>query len=343
MPSAAQSAPGTRPRVLVTGASGFLGGYVMRELDAAAYSLVAAGRDRERLAASLTPGATPLECSLADLPDTIEDAGALDAIVHCAALSSPWGTHADFAHANVEGTASVAEAARRAGVRRIVFISSPSIYASAADRWGIREDDVDPTNRLNGYIQSKLAAEALLQRAYADGSIEELVILRPRGLVGAGDPSLVPRLLAVGDRIGVPLLAGGRAVVDLTAVENVALAVRLALETEEASGQAYNITNGDPRPFGDLVASLYRHLGEPPRTRRLHRGTVYALAGIVEAVCRVLPGYPEPPVTRYTVTTIGYSQTLDISRARAELGYEPRVSLDDALAAVAAECRVRHG
>jgi len=229
----------------------------------------------------------------------------------------------------------------RNGARGFVFVSSPSVYAAARDRIGIREGDVDPGNRLNEYIRSKIAAERLLQEAHRAGRIPELVILRPRGLVGAGDPSLVPRLIDVHRRVGVPLFDGGRNLIDITAVENVAIALRLALTEGDARGGVYNISNGDPRPFRDLLEGLLARLGERPRFRRLPRRAAWALAAAMEAVCGALPGRPEPPLTRYTLSTIAYSQTLDISRARDELGYAPAVSIDEALDRAVADLRAR--
>lgn len=324
-------------RVLVTGASGFLGGYVVPELQRHGHEVYAAGRDADALARV----ADPEHRVRGDLEALGSRELRVDAVIHCAALSTPWGPWKDFRTANVDGTARVVDFARRNGVRRIVHVSSPSVYAAARDRIGIRESEVDPRNRLNGYIRSKIAAEQLLRRALDAGDIEELVIVRPRGLIGVGDPSLVPRLLAVHERIGVPLFGGGDNLIDVTAVENVASALRLALTHGDPVGGVYNITNGEPRPFRELLSTLLGLLGEKPRFRPLNRRIAWASAGVLEGVCTAVPGRPEPPLTRYTLSTIAYSQTLDISRAVAELGYRPEVSLDDALARVAAHLRVR--
>lgn len=314
---------------LVTGASGFLGGHVVRDLRAHGYAVTAAGRRAE----ALPEGPT----FVGDLDALAHTDVPADVVVHCAALSSPWGRWSEFEHANVTGTARVLQYARRVGARRLVHVSSPGIYAAPRDRLAIKEPEVDPSRPMNHYIRSKLHAEALLRAAGPDGP--EVVVLRPRGIIGSGDPGLVPRLLRVHERVGVPLMHGGRGLVDLTAVENVALAVRLAAEVPAAAGTAFNVTNGDPRPFVELLDQLLTGLGLPLRHRRLPAGLVYGLAGVLEAVCGGLPGRPEPPVTRYTVSTITHSQTLDISRARAVLGYEPVVTLDEALASYAGGAR----
>jgi nucleoside-diphosphate-sugar epimerase len=322
-------------RVLVTGASGFLGGYVVRDLQATGHEVFAAGRNAAALAQLVDDGHRVVG-DLASLPAVHLP---VDAVIHCAALSSPWGPWTSFQQANVEGTGHVVEFARRNGVRRVVHVSSPSVYAGARDREGIREDEVDEGNRLNGYIRSKIAAERLLRAALADGAVRELIVVRPRGLIGVGDPSLVPRLLDVHRRVGIPLFRGGSTLIDVTAVENVAIALRLSLTRGDPHGGVYNITNGDPRTFGDLVSDLLALLGVEPRLRPMNRRAAWVAASVLESAYRVLPGRPEPALTRYTLSTIAYSQTLDISRATDELGYRPEVPLDDALARVAAHLR----
>lgn len=312
-------------RVLVTGASGFLGAHAVREFREHGDTVIAAGRRAEALPGGERFVGDLAALSHADIP--------VDVVVHCAGLSAPWGRWRDFERANVTGTAQALGFATRNGARRFVHVSSPSIYAAAADRLDIRESEVDERNRLNSYIRSKIAAERLLRRSRPGAP--EIVVIRPRGIIGRGDPSLVPRLLRVHSRLGVPLFRSGRNLIDLTSVENVAGALRLAARTPGIDGEIFNITNGDPRPFRALLDRLLGELRIRPRFRRMHAPTMFAVATAAEGLCRLLPRTPEPPITRYTLTTIAYSQTLDITRARSVLGYQPTVSLDESLASYA--------
>ncbi|WP_349828614.1 NAD-dependent epimerase/dehydratase family protein [Brevibacterium litoralis] len=324
-------------RVVITGASGFLGSHAAQEFAAHGYAVTVAGRNAAALPRRYEQHV--LDRFVGDL-DALADADLAahphlraDVVVHCAALSTPWGRWSDFVNANIHGTERAWRLARRVGARRLVHVSSPSIYAATRDFHGIREDEVDPSNRLTHYIRSKIAAEALLAaRAHLSGA-PEVVVLRPRGLIGRGDPSMVPRILDVHDRLGVPLFDGGRNLVDVTPVRDGARALRLAAEAgPEAAGRAFNITGGDPRPFRDLVERLLHLTGRTPRFRHLDRRVAYAAATAAEAVCTLLPHRPEPPVMRYTISTVAHSQTLDISAAREVLGYEPAHSIDAALA-----------
>jgi nucleoside-diphosphate-sugar epimerase len=316
----------SHPRVLITGATGFLGGYLVSEFADQGYQVVATGRKAQALAALADRGASAtVAAELTQLPGLADQIGPIDYVIHAAALSTVWGPAEDFILANVEGTQAVIDLAQKAAVKRLVFISSPSIYSGRADRLAIKETEFDPDNHLNNYIRSKIIAERVVRAAVADGL--DAVILRPRGLFGVGDTSIIPRLIKVNGKIGIPLLRGGRGLVDMTCVENVALAARLAAEADGATG-VYNITNGEPRPFKDLLDQFFAELGQPPRYRAVPIQLAMAVATTLETVYELadLPG--EPVLTRYLVCTLGYSQTLDISRAQADLGYQPRLSLD---------------
>ncbi|MWV47988.1 NAD-dependent epimerase/dehydratase family protein [Rathayibacter sp. VKM Ac-2803] len=329
-----------RRRVLITGATGFLGGYAVREFLAAGDEVIAAGRNPAALERLRSEGAETIEADLAQLAAMPVRA---DVLVHSAALSSPWGRWSEFHEANVAGTEAMIDLAQSSRIRRLVFVSSPSIYSARRHQFAVREDDFDPDSRMSLYIRSKIEAERLLQAALASGRLEELVILRPRGLIGVGDPSLIPRFVAASRRRGIPLFDGGRNIVDVTCVENAAHALLLAASAPVAPGSVYNITNGEPQPFGVLLDRFFDAMGETPRYLTVDLRILSALAVVLEKVYALLPRGTEPPFTRYTVATLAYAQTLDISRARAELGYEPTVPLAEGIRRVGEHYRDTRG
>jgi dTDP-4-dehydrorhamnose 3,5-epimerase len=191
----------------------------------------------------------------------------------------------------------------------------------------INEAMVDPHNRLNNYIRSKIAAEAYITKYFRDIT----VILRPRGLIGPGDTSIAPRLIRANAVFGIPLFNNGSNLVDLTCVENVALACRLSVESSEAAGNIYNISNGTPLPIKELCESLFEAIGQKPRFRKRNAKVLYAVAGLIELIYHSLGITKEPPITRYIVTTLAYSQTLSITHARHDLGYMPVVPIAEGI------------
>lgn len=322
-------------KVLVTGATGFLGKYILEELKEHSYDVIAVGRNQEIGESLVAEGISFVKADFTNYKE-LENAFAKgpDLVVHAGALSTVWGKWRDFYETNVKATEYVLRLCRKYAVKRMVYISSPSIYAFGKDQIGIREY-TPKHNDLNFYIRSKLMAE----RKIKDCPQVETVILRPRGLIGIGDTSIIPRVLRISRKIGVPLLNGGKQLVDLTCVENVALAVRLALESPAAAGQIYNITNDEPREFKRILDEFLREMGIRPRYLKVNATSLYYLAVFLEKVYRTLHIYKEPMFTRYSYYLLRYSQTLNIEKAKTELGYHPKLSLSEGIVQYARHAR----
>ncbi|EID25545.1 3-beta hydroxysteroid dehydrogenase/isomerase family protein [Streptococcus oralis SK1074] len=314
-------------KVLVTGATGFLGKYVVEELSQSGYQVRAFGRNRKMGQSLETFTVAFFQGDLTKQEDLAQACQEMDMVVHAGALSTVWGPWEDFYQTNVLGTKYVLDACREAGIQRLVYVSSPSIYAAPRDQLAIKESDAPQENNLNNYIRSKLASEKLF-KDYPD---VPSIILRPRGLFGIGDTSILPRVLKLSQKIGIPLIGDGRQLMDMTCVENVALAIRLALEAPQASGEVYNITNGEPRAFKDLIEETLRGLGYPITYRKVPAPLISVIASSLEFLYQTLKLKGEPALTRYTYYLLRYSQTLDISKAELDLGYRPQISISEGI------------
>jgi nucleoside-diphosphate-sugar epimerase len=248
--------------------------------------------------------------------------------VHCAALASPWGRRQSFERSNVDAVDEVLSACREQGVARLVHISSPSIYFDFADRLQVREDSPLPIP-VNEYARTKRVAEERILLA----ALPHSIILRPRAIFGPWDNALLPRLLRL-VRLGrVPLLRGGRALIDMTYVDNVVDAIEASLDLPAnpvGAEPVFNISNGEPIEVGDLFARISAAFGLPLETAPRPYFAADLAARLLEAAARLAPGW-EPPFTRYSLGAIAFSQTLDLSRAASLLGYRPRVSLDEGI------------
>ncbi|MEN0064687.1 MAG: NAD(P)-dependent oxidoreductase [Myxococcota bacterium] len=313
------------PRVLVTGATGFLGRRVVARLREHV-EVRGTGRNPDQGRRLLEMGAEFVPADLTQ-PDAVRGvAEGIDVVVHCAGLSTPWGRWADFHTHNVGATGTILAEAQRAGVRRFVHISTSSVYAQPRSQRAIPETAALPPPA-NLYVRSKRSAERLV----LESSLPS-VILRPRGLFGPEDPAVLARVVrALKDR-RLPVLGSEDTTIDLTYVDNAAEAVRCAVVApESAMGGIYNVTNGEPIPLWPAIRTLAARLDLPPPGPRLPVSVVRGLAGLLEGWARMWPWAGEPRLTRYTVGLLAYSTTLDISKARSQLGYEPLVSMEQGI------------
>lgn len=315
-------------KVLITGATGFLGGYIISELKSD-YEIIAFGRN-EKIGSKLNEQNVKfIKGDFTNQEEIIKASRNVDMVVHAGALSTVWGKWEDFYNTNVVGTENVVRACLKNNIERLVFVSSPSIYTDTRDKLDIKENDFNDSNELNFYIKSKILAEKIINANSVKGL--NSVIIRPRGLLGAGDPSMMPRIIRANEKIGVPLINDGRNLVDITCVENVAFAIRLCLEKDKALGNTYNITNGEPREFKEILEEMFRELRIRPKYRNFKFDTIYGISSFVEKLYKALKIYKEPALTKYTVCTLGHSQTLNIDSAKNDLGYIPRITLSEGI------------
>jgi nucleoside-diphosphate-sugar epimerase len=316
-------------RILVTGATGFLGGRLCRWLAEAGHQVVGLGRNLDKGHELERAGVRFVQCDLSTAPDAalIEGIGAADAVVHAAALSSPWGSRADFMRANLTGTRSALEIARAAGAKRFVFISSPSVLFRFADQLDVSEDEAFP-RPVNFYAESKQLAE---REVLAAGDLSPIV-LRPRAIYGPGDTALLPRLIRAAKAGPLPLLRGGEARTNLTYVDDVVRAIEAALAAPDAlAGRVFNIA-GEAVMLRRVVERAAAATGVAVRWRRLPWPLALGAARAIEDIARLRPGAPEPRVTAYGLGLLAFTHTLDVSAARAALGFEAAVSFEDGLA-----------
>ncbi|MEL7502054.1 MAG: NAD(P)-dependent oxidoreductase [Cyanobacteria bacterium J06554_6] len=315
--------------VLVTGGTGFLGQRLALRLQALGDRVTVLGRNA---AIGNRQEQAGLRFVQADLRDEAAVAAACqgqDGVFHSGALSSPWGDYQTFYNTNVLGTRHVVQGCLKHGVSRLVHVSTSAVYFTFADQLQIPESMPFP-KPVGAYARSKQLAEAEVQRGQRQGL--STLTIRPRGIFGPGDTTILPRLLAASDRTGIPLIRQGQAVLDMTYIDNVVEALCRCCEVPDAlSGRVYNISNGEPTALSDLLMRLSQQLEQSLKFKPMPFAVAFGLAAGMEATAKLF-SRGEPMLTRYTVGLLTFSQTLSIEAAVNELGYRPQISLDEGIA-----------
>jgi nucleoside-diphosphate-sugar epimerase len=308
------------PRTLVTGATGFLGNAVVAALQAAGVDVVGTGRNPQKCAAL---GYVPIDLSAS--PSTWPKLGHIDQIVHCAALSAPFGRYVDFVHGNVTATQNMVQFAEDQGVKRFVHVSTSSVYFAPRDQLNVTEDSPLP-HPVNNYAATKRQSEKIVLGKPAIGPI----VLRPRGIYGAGDTALLPRLLRVAAKQPLPIFRNGAAAIDLTHVDDVVASILAALKNPQAGG-IFNISGGEVLRVQHIVNAASQKAGIAATWRKRPLWLAMGLGTVLENVARIDPQRREPLVTRYALGLFAYKQGLSIDKARTELDWSPQVSFADGL------------
>jgi nucleoside-diphosphate-sugar epimerase len=314
-------------KALVTGATGFLGGALVRRLHGMGWDVTALGRNAKKLNQLEDEGMRVVQHDLKEKNSLIAACKNQEVVFHCAALPSPWGNFEAFYQANVIGTRNVVQACLENNVKRLVHVSTPSIYFDYGSRIGVKETDPLPES-ISNYAATKLLAEEEVDKGFANGLA--VVSIRPRALFGEGDTVIFPRLIPRLKSGRLPILGDGENIVDLTYIENVVDALLLCAESPANTlGKKYNISNGEPVKIWELVNHICDELNLPHPKRKISYQTANAAATALELIYTLIPTHPEPPLTRLTVSMLAHSTTLDISAARTELGYQPHVSVEE--------------
>ncbi|MBS5939001.1 NAD(P)-dependent oxidoreductase [Clostridium sp.] len=309
-------------KVLVTGATGFLGYHVLKRFLKEGYIVTAIGRKNEEKLNGL--GA---EFKRIDITESLEELDKdYDVIIHYAALSKPSGRYEDFYKANVTGTKNIiAFAKENRNLKRFIHISTPSIYTGSQERINISESTPITKKFLNHYAKTKYLGEKEVEL-----SSLPYIILRPRAIFGEYDTSIVPSLVNAAKKGFLPMINNGRCLVDVTYVENVVQSIHLAVNSkDEYIGECYNVNNDEALELREVLKMLFEALKISPKYIKLPYRIMFEAGRVIEWVSEKLN--VDSTINRYTVTVLSKSQTLDISKIKEQLNYKPLFTIKEGL------------
>lgn len=265
----------------------------------------------------------------------------VDAVVHLAAKVSVVGDWDEFESVNVGGTKSVLDAARAHGVGRVVHVSSPSVAHFGEPLVAADAAPADPERAHGHYARSKAMAEKLALGA-ADDSLA-VVAIRPHLVWGPGDTQLVGRIVERASTGRLVLIDGGTALIDTTYVDNAADALVAALDrVDDVSGEAFVVSNGEPRTVAELLARMCRAAGVAAPTRSVPRAVASGAGAVVERAWSATGRDGEPPMTRFLAEQLSTAHWFDQRRTQERLQWVPVVSLAEGFDRLAASYHPRN-
>lgn len=327
--SETQARQGACERILVTGGRGFLGRAIVRRLIKRGDRVRSLARHSSNELADL--GVEQICGNIADAGIVETACRDIDVVFHVAAKAPPWGKYKAYYRTNVEGTRNVIAACLAQGVSRLVYTSTPSVIFNGTDLAGVDESYPYPAKYNAYYPETKAIAE----RAVIQASAEKLhtIVLRPHEIWGPEDPHFVPRLLARASRL--KRIGDGKNLVDTIYIDNAADAHILAsdklMQNPGLSGNIYFISQDEPIPAWDMIDAILKAAGLGPVKGSVSFKTAWRIGAVLEIIYRTLQLPGEPPMTRFLAEAVATSHWFDISAAKKDLGYAPRVSIKEGL------------
>ena len=315
-------------RIFVTGASGFVGGAVVRRLREN-HEVLAMARTDASARKIQTLGAAPVRCELGavEVGHLID----VDAIVHCAAYVEPWGSREEFWRSNVTGTTQLLRVAKQAGVKRFIHMSTEAVLFDGHDLHHIDETTPYAEDTPFLYPETKREAEKAVLQAQSATENFTTLSLRPRLIWGPGDQTIVPEVKKMVDKGMYTWIDHGSALTSTAYIENVAYAVELAL-THGRGGCAYFITDNEQVHFKDFLTRLMQTQGVALPERSLPGWLARGLATFIEEFWTFFHLSGAPPMIRFSITMLSRECTIQSQRAEQELGYKPLYSIEEGLA-----------
>jgi len=317
-------------KIAVTGATGSLGSAILRRMVEEGHDVLGLGRNEGKIQGLKDEGFEMKSCDILDINSIENGVKGMDVVIHCAAFASPFGSRRKFFNTNVKGTKNVFNAANYRSVKRIIVISSASIFDGG--RPEIKYPDELPHVSMkprHPYGASKYDSEVFC----LEQKDVEWIGLRPRAVFGPGDETLIPRLERLIGSKKYSTIGSGDALIDVTCLSNFLDAIISAINAKESAlYRFYNISNGDARSFKSIIESYANRNGKTLKHRKIPYIPVLIYSRIINFFASLVPGKTwEPAITTYGLRQITRTLRLDISGAKKHLGWTPKISFEQGL------------
>jgi nucleoside-diphosphate-sugar epimerase len=317
-------------RILITGATGFVGGHLVEACQRRGWQVVALARPRSDTKALEAAGVAVVRCEPTDAAALRKAVAEIDAIVNCAAKIGDWGPHEDYIQANVDNLRVLLDACKGQALSRFVHLSSLGVYA-AKHHYGTDETTPAATSHRDGYSHSKALAERLVLQYERDFGVPA-VVLRPGFIYGPRDKTVMPRIIDTlrQKAMRYPGAKGARAL-NTIFVRNLIDAIFLAIASDRAVGQIYNLTDGEMVSKRRFIETIADAMGCSRPTLTPPLWLAWLVTWTADKAARLRGSSEGPAFSFPRLKFMGLNLDFSIEKAKRELGYSPRYTFDDAM------------
>lgn len=320
-------------RVLVTGAGGFLGLHLCREL-------INQGHQVRSLSRSYYPeleqmGVEIVQGDIQNKEDCQTAVASIQVIFHTASKVAMWGKWEDFYQTNVVGTQNIVEAALESGVEGFIYTSTPSVVFGDQDLINAKQQTPYPQKYKSRYAKSKAMAEKFVLSL--DQKKMKTTALRPHLIFGPGDKNIIPRLVAKARSQKLKMVGDGKNLVDVIHVKNAVHAHLMALEKIQLTpspiaGRAYFLGQEKPVVLWDFINQILQHYQIKKVEKKISFKAAYTIGALMEFILSSFRIFHlDPPMTRFVAMQLAKSHYFDHQHAFEQLGYQPKITLDRVL------------
>ncbi len=311
--------------IALTGATGFVGQRIALALLDKQKSAVFLGR-RAKPQSQIASNYYAADLSVQSIQeDWCKD---VETLIHCAGTVSDWGSLDEMIQGNVALTENTLQSFPY--LKKIIFISTSSVYDPFFTTGTYRETRPDPPHYLNAYAKTKRLAEKVVMRSH----VSQKIILRPHAVYGVGDQKILPRLLE-SMRLGRFItIDHGRAPCTFTHVENLTAAVLNALEADVKGGEIFNIADEAILSVREVLTLICAYNNTPQKFWNIPKKLALPVSRLLETWYKIFRIKRPPLLTPYVVHQVADPCVLDVRKAKKYLGYAPQQTLKKSLPSI---------